>query len=777
MDSTTQRMRGMEQESAIVAQSPTKVELHDGAVTLHLGDCRAVLPQIPDNTADAVVCDPPYELGFMGKTWDKTGIAYDVGMWREVLRVLKPGGHLLAFGGARTYHRLACAIEDAGFEVRDQIMWVYGCLDEKTQFVSENGVTPYTAAKVGDLALCYDPATREYSYQPILDFVEYDYSDTAYRLIGDSWEQIVSRNHRCIVERDGAEVFSEAETLEPKVRVPVLEDLRALRQALRDSQQISGGEKQDMRQSMCGRADRGEKLGAGSVGNSERETDHLSGVWEGSLEAGCVVAEGQEANVQPAVQWGVERDGVERTRSRGEITLEAGVRNSVETEDDGTSQSFMEGRADLSKSEGSVWRPTDQVCQVSGTIPEHGAERRICDAASSGGGSDDRKESSSDRGGSSHQSRCDGQSTGESDVVCDKQRSQTVRAWRGHRTSVVRVVPFHYTGKVWCLRVPTGAFVAVRGGVAFPTGNSGFPKSLDVSKVIDETAGVEREVIAPPPYTRGKASQSYSETRKVSYDYQPQPITAPSTDAAKQWSGWGTALKPAHEPICLARKPLVGTVAQNVLQHGTGAINVDGCRVPVDPVADASQLRVMNRNQRMEDTAGQEWGMSKNGADKPTVVREEGRWPANLIHDGSDEVLALFPRTKSGTLTPDMNVKASTGWSGGSRADRVKSTFTTNEGSAARFFYCSKASRKERGEGNKHPTVKPIALMRYLVRLVTPPGGVILDHMMGSGSTGVAAINEGFRFIGIEMEQESFDTAQRRVSVAKLEPRESKSEE
>jgi site-specific DNA-methyltransferase (adenine-specific) len=254
-----------------------------------------------------------------------------------------------------------------------------------------------------------------------------------------------------------------------------------------------------------------------------------------------------------------------------------------------------------------------------------------------------------------------------------------------------------------------------------------------------------------------------------------------------EWKGWGTALKPAHEPICVARKPLIGTVAENVLQHGTGAINIDGCRVAVDINADASQLRTMQRGQRTHDMNGQEWGMSKNCGDVPQVVRADGRWPANLIHDGSEEVLACFPDSngQQGAVTGD-EPSSKTNAVYGAFNGRPATMPRNDAGSAARFFYCAKASREDRNEGcddlpektggmvsntsgqhitrrdggapgpraNHHPTVKPTDLMRYLQRLVTPLGGITLDPFMGSGSSGKAAILESFKFIGIEQDED-----------------------
>lgn len=417
------------------------------------GDCRERLKEIADASVDSVVCDPPYELSFMGKKWDSTGIAYDVSVWRECLRVLKPGGHLLAFGGSRTYHRLACAIEDAGFAIRDQIMWLYG---------------------------------------------------------------------------------------------------------------------------------------------------------------------------------------------------------------------------------------------------------------------------------------------------------------------------------------------------------SGFPKSLNVSKAIDAAAGEERER-GPDRAIAYSDSDCWSVPNKSGIGNDKsmfgigavrpggtRTTTLPSTDAAKQWDGWGTALKPAHEPIVLARKPLIGTVAENVLQHGTGGLNIDGCRVETGETLQAGSRRLGD---------GVKYGLCE-----PSTEYEQnnnGRWPSNFIHDGSPEVIAGFPETTSGS-----GIKNPIGgismWERGSNW-RDSGEYEGDSGSAARFFYCAKASQEDRNEGledcplrsagsvtdrkdgsdglnspragagrtngsrNHHPTVKPINLARYLCRLVTPPGGVVLDPFAGSGSLGIGAILEGFTFIGIEQEAEYCEIANLRL--------------
>lgn len=313
---------------------------------------------------------------------------------------------------------------------------------------------------------------------------------------------------------------------------------------------------------------------------------------------------------------------------------------------------------------------------------------------------------------------------------------------------------------------------------------SGFPKSHDVSKAIDAALGAEREVIGKhpsPSSTRPKTAMGNG--------WQESPsITAPATPEAQTWQGWGTALKPAWEPIVVARKPLDGTVAANVLAHGAGGINVDGCRVGTGD----DRVSGGPTGKRIDATDGYSggWGFAIDGTERATG----GRWPANLIHDGSDEVVGLFPQsTSTGGSGP-----ASRGNKSNGRTVSGSCSATGgfgDSGSAARFFYCAKAGKRDREEGledaepvrssdrvaddlpggdnprnrsnharvNHHPTVKPTDLMRYLCRLVTPPGGVVLDPFMGSGSTGKAAILEGFSFVGIEREPEYHAIAEARI--------------
>ena len=374
-------------------------------------DCLDGMKLLDDNSVDSIVTDPPYELGFMGKKWDSTGIAYNVELWKECLRILKPGGHLLAFGGTRTYHRMACAIEDAGFEIRDQMQWIYG---------------------------------------------------------------------------------------------------------------------------------------------------------------------------------------------------------------------------------------------------------------------------------------------------------------------------------------------------------SGFPKSHDISKAIDKKLGAKREVIGKSDskgIRSGSGNYVGDNYKQVGYD-----ITIPATPEAKQWDGWGTALKPANEPIVLARKPISEkTIAENVMKWGTGALNIDGCRIGTE--------EIKTYGKRKGQGVSLEWSKYTSPEGYEGEIHQ-GRFPANVILDEEagrmlDEQSGV---TRSGKVKSDKGAYSGVSTTGFLRGITTTQNQHGDSGGASRFFYCAKASKKERGEGNNHPTVKPVKLMEYLITLITPPNGIVLDPFFGSGTTGIAAVNLGFHYIGFEIDKTYCDIAAKRIS-------------
>jgi len=296
------------------------------------------------------------------------------------------------------------------------------------------------------------------------------------------------------------------------------------------------------------------------------------------------------------------------------------------------------------------------------------------------------------------------------------------------------------------------------------TYSSGFPKSHNISASIDKMYGHPNRGRAIPTASSYQACDVDQDNKLTSNPVGPYE---PKTDEAKQWQGWGTALKPSQEPVTIARKPLDGTVANNVLEWGTGGMNIDATRVPM---SDEDYEKLSSGVERIREKGGTMGNSWKNSSDLSGAnpVNPAGRWPANFIHDGSQGVLELFPDVK---------------------------------GSAARFFYCPKASKKDKEEGldnfderiqaatygdigpmegnprkpntghiqrirNHHPTVKLTELMKYLCRLVTQPGGIVLDPFMGSGSTGKAAILEGFCFIGCELDEEYLAIAEARIKHA-----------
>jgi hypothetical protein len=507
------------------------------------GDLREVLARLPDVCVDAVVCDPPYELGFMGKRWDSSGIAFASETWAHVLRVLKPGGHMLAFSGTRTYHRMVCAIEDAGFEIRDQLGYFYGTGFPKSLNVAKQ--------------------------------------------LEDRAEQAAKRDVRFV--------------LDAYVSTPV----HACRQ--------------------CGQV-------------------LLAGLPE------------QSAPTTRAAPMG------------GEVRGE---------------QPRLEGRCHVSSWEGQL--PRCEVCTMSHGVLADGAQGRLHHGAPARNGDRDRAVLAAYRSCAPQGSQPEKQRAGEPDAVFFQRGAQEIR-------------------------------------------------------------------------------------------------------------GTGTALKPAQEPIVLARKPFAkgDTVAANVLAHGTGGINVDACRIGTSKDVPASPK-----------TTGASTHTVSMPGNTGTAGRDAsvGRWPANVLMD--EDAAALLDAqsgiTKDGVIRPyteSQEDPTSFGFCG-----RKKPAFDYGgSGGASRFFYVAKASKAEReaglghlplrtggeltdrtdgsqglespragagrggGRRNHHPTVKPIALMRYLVRLITPPGGVVLDPFCGSGSTIAAAVLEGFNAVGIDLDPEYVEIARARVA-------------
>ena len=625
---------------------------------LYHGNCLDVLREMPDNSIDAICTDPPYGINFMGKKWD-----YDVPgveIWKECLRVLKPGGHLLSFAGTRTQHRMAVNIEDAGFEIRDMIAWVYGSGFPKSADVSKH----------------IDAAERK----KWLD-VSKALDNLVIATIIESWKKYLNTASTAGLLFAKNPTVTGTNTVK-NVSAPALALLQVSqenRDALALVAELSS--KEALLLSEAETSSALTHVGEDGSQSLARSAEHLQKRFNAtSTDAGIArvtvlgwPSESTANNLKAVEALKIWLGSKPSSRKEATNALCVALTDDLRLITLNQSKTFQ--NLDTTKQ-------TECASAISVTITESMAERLI---------------------------------------------SSTVDTLRKH--------------------------------------------------AIDRAAGAEREVVGSRKLTgtaRIKGQAAYGATSGRSEDaYQDGSeindtlaITAPATPEAQQWAGFGTALKPALEPITMARKPLEGTVAANVLAHGTGGINVDGCRVGTEarPVMVRTKTVVSATSM-----SGQSTGATSSGE-----LTSTGRWPANLIHDGSDEVVGLFPESKS--------------YKGNSRKGKVKNQTRLNNstyaevnceysdtGSAARFFYCAKANKKDRNEGldgetNNHPTVKPTGLMRYLCRLITPPGGTILDPFLGSGTTGKAALLEGFNFIGIEMEEPYLSIAQQRIQHAYTEP-------
>lgn len=673
------------------------------------GDMTIELPKLPADHFDSCVTDPPYELGFMGKGWDNAGVSFQASTWRHVHRVLKPGAHLLAFGGTRTFHRITCAIEDAGFEIRDCIMWVYGCLDDKTECLTSTGWKCYTEVTTKDLVLQWDSQSDRLTWTQPHEVMVFPYSGKMIRLKNRHTDQCLTPNHRVYARirkhcRDCAPVAYEVMQADEIKRYWHTEIPMA---------------------------------GSGSGG---KVVEHpyvigwwMTDAWKHGDGKACMFGQSKLRTLEKL------RDAL-RQFSPSEYVREAKSENH---NDEHTF--YVTGPiSEYLLSEFSDRELTWDMLNWSADC-----RKLLFDGLMDGDGSWNEK-GYSGAFWSKRQHRRDVFM-----ALCVSLGYRCYEDWDNYCVYVNvstgstqiqskhYVEPEDYTGDVWCVRVPTGAFVVRRNGKPFITGNSGFPKSLDVSKAIDKAAGAERELVPATGGLHKNANLNDDGWSKIGSDTATMWSTTPATPAAQQWSGWGTALKPAWEIVIVARKPLIGTVAQNVLRYGTGGINVDGCRVGTGG-GTAKGSKPQGEGKGI-------YGAGLHGACEITQL-DAGRWPANLIHDGSDEVLAGFPSSngQQGRVTGDEPSSKTTNTFGEFQV-RNPAEPRNDSGSAARFFYCAKASKSDRGTGNTHPTVKPTALMQYLCRLVTQPGGIILDPFMGSGTTGKAAIAEGFNFTGIEL--------------------------
>jgi DNA modification methylase len=560
------------------------------------GDNLELLKSFPDNHFDAVVTDPPYGLGqepnavevmqawcnhgfhevkgrgFMGKEWD--AFVPQPNFWREVFRVLKPGGHVVAFYGTRTYDWGVMAMRFAGFEVRDCIQWLYGCLSDDTEILTRGGYIQYHKfIKLPNFEqqeiLIYDVENDIYKWEKPERWNQYNINkDTCYRIKSSSTDQIVSRNHRCLIEREGKLVCIQAELLSEMEYMPTLSD---------DFFEL---QETKILQSSMQRA--------------------LSGSGMGKMGEDCF------SNIQSTTQQ-------------------------IEKREHGGKESIVEGGNNLSEKERVLFGSQVQVCEMPEGVHSDGEERWLCGGISVSNGERDRQTTIENGVRTPHRPQPNEQRYNEPDAICNEQGTQAIRVGRSYSTTLATITPIEYSGIIFCPTITTGAFVARREGKTFITGNSGFPKSHNISKAIDKMHGAEREVVGVRQ--EGYAPMKNGHTDKkgggfIGDERSPKiEITISSSEEAKNWDGWGSALKPANEPIVLARKPLEKglSIAENVLKYGTGGINIDECRVKTD-----EKIENHSRGEESAISKGK-YGDSKNQETHQTEGQKLGRFPANLI--------------------------------------------------------------------------------------------------------------------------------------------------
>jgi len=526
-------------------------------IRLVQGDCIEKLKVLDADSVGAIITDPPYLIGFMNSKWDKSSdpTAFHKAWLTEAFRVLQPGGLIKVFSGTRTKHRLEAAVEDAGFELLAEEAWGYGCLSEDTEILTQEGWVPYHRAKIGMSVVGFDPVTGHFTWQAVEETFEYPYDRDAFRLRGVGTDQIVSEQHRCIVEREGRWEHVVSGDLADTEVVPCLQiGIHAQK-----------GDPGDVWALLC---ESSPGLQEEALVGTEGPDGGLHGLRQDEVVSRCVAPKrNQAASVFPRMQRSASGAGLGEARAQRGCCGDARGACICDPQDDRPEQPCVERRGDEIQEEGQLRqeRP-DQVFPMPHQPAVDGPQGRVHHGTSAdcGGGCG----SSTDSAGSG--SPCEPQphrqSVGEPDAVCIKSGSQAVRAPRNACPNLVRVCvhveQVHYKGTVWCVKVATGAFVARRNGMAFITGNSGFPKSLNISKAVDKTLGVVREVVGSklglPGYRAGAQVPSTVLEGGVSGALNNGDaklvITASTDPVGRLLEGWGTAFKPGWEPFVVGRK-------------------------------------------------------------------------------------------------------------------------------------------------------------------------------------------------------------------------------
>lgn len=758
----------------------------EGNITDHYqficGDSYEELQKLPDNSVDSVVTDPPYGLGkppdvaevmkdwvekgyhdikgkgFMGKKWD--AFIPQPRLWKECLRVLKPGGHLLSFSGTRTQDWMGMSLRFAGFEIRDSIAWVYGCFSDDTEVLTQKGWLHHNDVNLKDKILQWDKNTNKLTWtKPIRKF-EYNIEDDMVLFENRHTSQLVTKNHSIF-----AKIRKHSRNKKPEFyeKVPA--------ETIKKNWQI------DLPLA-------GEYEGEINVEHPYLIGWWLTDAWRHGDGKACMFSQSKTITLNKLRQYFTSNnihfsEYTKRVRQKNHnIEHTFYVNGNI-------AQYLIEKYPNREMNwDMLLWSKKHRFQLVEGLLD--------------GDGSRNENRGYSEVFWSQKKERLDifqalclslnirSHIDYKKGCVYLNRTHNTTQLQAKHKKSLQK-----YKGVVWDFETETGAFVVRRNGQAFISGNSGFPKNHNIGKAVDKLQGNERKDLGLSDISRPNAK---NHNNTVGGNPHNNNGKVRITKDHSEWEGWGTALKPALEPIIMARKPASEkSIAENVLKWGTGGINIDECRVKFSDVADEAESKGKNQHSRYKNSIMRNPapnGIYHKDTRPPKDYVAQGRFPANLIHDGSEEVIGLFPNKVEGKDNFKHSATSIFGSKG--KTNNYNGNSKSSWGSAARFFYCAKASPKERNFGledeqetttddgrkkkidnafqrgktlrnNNHPTVKPVRLMRYLTKLVTPPEGVVLDPFMGSGTTGIGCKENGFGFIGIDNVEDYIKLSKKRI--------------
>lgn len=659
-----------------------KIYKQDNDYTIYQGDSFEVLDTLEEKSIDAIVTDPPYGLtsitkrfgkedstlakggkdgsfarlskGFMGKTWDGTGIEHNVEFWKKCFKVLKPGGYLLAFGGTRTFHRIACAIEDAGFEIRDTLMWLYGCYSSDTQVLTNKGWKYFYELDKTEKILQWDKNTNLLNWYQPKEYFEYDIDDDMVHLKNRNTDQLITKNHsvyaKVTMRRKPKErSFTRYEACELKKSWNI--DLPLAGQLINglkvDNAYIIGWWLTD--------AYKHKDCNACMFSQSKPRTLNKLKDWLNlhNIKYSEYVKKAKKENhkdehiiyVNNELSLWLRQNYPNRELTMNVLQRDYNSRlNLLEGLMDGDGSIRENSYCEVFYSKNKERLDIFQALVVSLNIRSHIDYKKGC--------------------------------------VYFNVKKNTTQLQNKHKLDNV-----HYVGKVYCLKTETGAFVVRRNGKAFISGNSGFPKSQNVGFAVDKKLGQESIVIGRKKGTGNPEKNNNGACVGFISKNQYEDGTHDIKIAQNKYAGYGTCLKPAYEPIIMARKPVEGTVADNMLKYGVGGINIDECRVGDEHFTITNGDYDNNKNQ------------SCFGNIKRTPKEYQGRFPANVITDGSDEVKANMPNTNGGNRNNFATRKEDSSSYGGKAGTINTRNEYDDEGSACRYFYCAKASKKDRDEG------------------------------------------------------------------------------